>query len=72
MTKPMSFDDVPIFMYPGSRAVEIAPGDEKCDVVKTCRFGHFWQFSWAIAQSFWLWGRFQWLDTLGTQKLGRR
>ena len=26
MTKSTSFDDVPIFVYPGSRAVEIVPG----------------------------------------------
>ena len=29
MTKLMSFDDVPIFLYPGSWAVEIVPGDKK-------------------------------------------
>ena len=44
---------------------------ENWDIIKTHRFGHFWLFSWAIAHCFWLWGRFQWLGTLGTRKLGR-
>ena len=29
MTKSTSFDDVPIFVYPGSQAVEIVPGAKK-------------------------------------------
>ena len=29
MTKSTSFDDVPIFVYPGSLAVEIVPGAKK-------------------------------------------
>ena len=45
---------------------------KKWDVVKTRRFGHFGTFSWAIAQCFWVRGRFRCLVISGIQKFGRR
>ena len=39
MTKSMSFDDSPIFMYPVSLAVEVVPGAKNCVLLpmKTAR-----------------------------------
>ena len=39
MTKSVSFDDISIFVYPGSLAVEIVPGAKNCVLqpMKTAR-----------------------------------
>ena len=41
-------------------------------VIKNHQFVHFWPFSWAIAQCFWVRGRFRCLVISGIQKFGRR
>ena len=46
MTKSTSFDDVPIFMYPVSRDIEIAPGPKNIVLypMKTARIDQIDEF----------------------------